>query len=100
MDPVVLVIGFALAPDLNTGIEVLVVHDFELQLEIAVILLRAEEGIGAVWDGSAHDHVVLGIVMSQAVLLFPTAQIFAVVERGPIALRAGSGNGERDRQSG
>ena len=76
----------ALAADLHAGVERRMHLELQLQDEVAVILLRAEERVGRVGHGAPDDGAVLDFVVGLAAALDPAVEVLAVEERGPVVL--------------
>lgn len=82
VDASVLIALEALAAQLYAGVEGVVNAEVELEDEVAVCLLGAEEGVLGVRLGVAYDGAVLNAVVGLAAALCPAAEALAVEEGG------------------
>lgn len=81
----------AVRTDLDPGVQAFIYFHFELQLEIAELVVSGQEGIRASFGGTAENGAILYVVISIALNDAPSGECFAIKERLPAMVPMGVG---------
>lgn len=93
--PVLIVLGGG-AAELYARVEPFADAEFELEDEVAVLLLRGEERVGLSQDGLPDDGVVLHLKLGPAVQQLPSAEVLAVEQWLPLLCPARQTQGQAE----